>query len=1312
MTRAAKRPWLAALLSLLMLVTMVAPSLAQPPAMTSEDAIRFLVEHKIVQGDEHGNLNLDKTITRAELAKVVVVAKRADNLVPILAPLVSFADSRGHWGAGYIEAAARLGLVRGRDANTFDPNAPITYAEALTVLLRMVGQEPLVWSPAAVMQRAAQLGIIEGGSLELLANLPIPRGVVFESLTRTMVRVPLPNGSTLAKELDADPPALTVSAPAATASDKVTVAGTATGAYAVTVNGTPATLVDGTFTAEVALNPGANTITVVAYDVAGNQTTKTVTVVRGGDVVAISVSGPTSVKAGESVKLTVRPTDAQGNVLPASVLTATVSDDMGTFDTATGRFTAGNKAGRATITFTASTGVTETYEIDVLGLAAEAAGLRIRESSIANGITVGRTGIVVVEVVDAEGNFLSYDDGRLVSLQVSGLPGVTVLTPSVRTEAGVATFQVRGTEVGEANLQATSSGLAAATGTLQIVSSIRVVLTADQTDVTADGIQTVRIRANLVDADGKAITNNTGADIYIDLDVPDFDGTVINPTLRIPRGASSSAGYDAQVVAGFRTETVKFGGIMRSSHSYSIIPVTIRFREIVIGPAARFDVTGGHGVWAPEAEVSLTVRVTDNNGNTVTTGSYAFQVKVSTSNDDGLAGGMPGGLHVYLGDTLLNPVQGADDAIVARTTNGTARLRLIYDKSGIVNLEVVGVKATDDAWDDNGLWDTASSGTHLTSAKREITFAATDVRGLRIRVDLPNSGLQNQPAGVLPNSSKGRAVVRVFLLDGPDISGGGWIPNASGTIKLERDTTGDTDGENSRISGKNEVTAKNGVAEFSVVALQEPGTDYYKATYTNKDGTNEVTATIPIRVYDRKLATPEIVNITGDKSGAENLVTVSDSSMRIHFTVADAGDSDYGFVKVYRSGSSTPIFISNVMELSGAPYIDVPKDKLRASDRYLIGVDNGFGEVKSLTWPLDLDQTVIVAKESTATITGVSFDADHKVNGVPVSRLYVTAKGVVSGGAIDPSKLTLRQTVTGQEWPLHYYGAECTPGNGSFTCILYTTFDPKEFNGSVILDTEEGWFTRASTGEIAPKDSNIADNRVTPTAYITHAGISFKGGNSAVLNLYGINLTQGSLNIGKIRAVLPDGDDQDDDPDLYPIATGTPSRSATKISVTVPATTVQKILQAKDNDEKITLNAEAGWLYTSSSFDNAAITGIPVLVEPNILSVAYSKDGTVTITGSGFEDATINVLALRFEDVRREAYDDLNGALDGTTTFKIESDTLITIKLSPTLNSKIQEKGSGKVYLTSVSDPSVSWFVDKNGWLGTPLPRTLLTWKP
>lgn len=1310
MTRAGKRSWLAALLSLLLLVTMVAPAMAQPPALTSEDAIRFLVEHSIVQGDEQGNLNLDKTITRAELAKVVVVAKGGADLVPILAPLVSFADSKGHWGAGYIEAAARMGLVRGRDANTFDPNAPITYAEALTILLRMVDQEPLVWSPAAVMQRAAQLGIIQGSSLELIANLPAPRGAVFESLTRTMVQVPLADGSTLAKQLDADPPALTVSAPASTAADKVTVAGTATGAYAVTVNGTAATLVDGKFTAEVALKPGANTITVVAYDVAGNQTTQTVTVVRGGDVAAISVSGPTSVKAGESVTLTLRPTDAQGNVLPGSVLTATVSDGMGTMDTATGRFTAGSKAGRATITFTASTGVTETYEIDVLGLAAEAAGLRIRQSSIANGITVGRTGTVVVEVVDAEGNLVSYDTGRFVTLKASGLDGVTIATPTVRTEAGVATFQVRGTEVGEAELQVSSSGLTSHSAAVQFVSSIRVVLTADPPTATANGYETITIRANLVDADGKPVSNTTGEDIYINLEVPSFDGHVSSRTLRIPRGLSNSLGYDGQLTAGYKNESVRVSGSMRSNHDFSIVPVTVTFKEITIGAATKFDIVGGAGKYEPNKPVALTVRVTDKDGNTISNGSYAFQVKVTTSNGEEVIDGLPQGVTLYLGDSGPAPLADVEDAVVARTTNGTAKLTLIYDKSGLVTVEVIGAKATDEAWDEDGYVDKASSGTSLGKGSRDVMFTTFTPTALRAVVDLPSVNLTDQEVGVLPANGSGRATVKVYLTDGE-----GTLPDGSGTVYLERDPNYSDTTKNTRPSGSSDepirAIAKNGIAEFALLSTTLEGVDKWRARMTVGSETI-YSAPVTIATYKQKLEQPTILNVTGDQSGYENRVTLEDTGMQIDLVEINSSEAVYGFVKVYRSGSSTPIFTSDVINLASDPHVVVPKEKMKSSDRYQVSVHNGAGESpKSTTWPSETGEYVIVEKESQIAITSVRYDAYHVEKDAAgneriVSRLQVTAKGVASNGTIDPSKLFFHNTVTGDKEYLSL--ATCKPSNGSFTCTFADELDAKTFNGSVILDTEDGWYWRDSTGETAKRDETTSDNVVTPTAFIRYASVSFgtnsKGEVTGVLTVYGTNLKQGSLVLSKLTL------------DGRPLgASQASSVTSTSFKVNLSTTTAGQI----KNLGGVSLDAESGWLTATGSFDNAGFENRPVLIEPNISSIKYeAASNKLVIKGSGFLGANVNPGKLVFLDRRYRPVDALNNLLGTIDAGDISiDDDLIEISFGTgpgSLGDELEKMDSGTIYITSddsdLGETSHQSWLEIDGWQSTPLPRTRLTW--
>lgn len=1286
MTRAGKRSWLAALLSLLLLVTMVAPALAQPPALTSEDAIRFLVEHKIVQGDEQGNLNLDKTITRAELAKVVVVAKGGADLVPILAPLVSFADSKGHWGAGYIEAAARMGLVRGRDANTFDPNAPITYAEALTILLRMVDQEPLVWSPAAVMQRAAQLGIIQGSSLELIANLPAPRGAVFESLTRTMVQVPLADGSTLAKQLDADPPALTVSAPASTAADKVTVAGTATGAYAVTVNGTAATLVDGKFTAEVSLNPGANTITVVAYDVAGNQTTQTVTVVRGGDVAAISVSGPTSVKAGESVTLTLRPTDAQGNVLPGSVLTATVSDGMGTMDTATGRFTAGTKAGRATITFTASTGVTETYEINVLGLAADAEQLRIRTANLANGLTVGKQWKVEVEVLGDDGSPLTYDDGRLITLEVSGLEGVSPTRSTARTSAGVATFLIMGSIEGHAMLRASSTGLEADELTVAFTSSHRIVLTADPSSAIADGTSVINIRATLQDEDGRPVVNNTGSDILLTLDVSDFDGYIGNRYLVIRRGTSSSAGYDGDLIAGYEAGTVKIDATVTSNHKFTVVPVNVSFRKLVIGTAAKFEIAGGSGTWVPGATVNLTVRVTDSNGNTVPDGEYAFQVKVTTTNPGEPVQGLPPGVDLTLGNTGYVPVDDPDYGVVARTVNGIARLTLSYDRSGSITLQVVGAKATDEAYDDQGWPDEARAGTGLTSAQQTIRFVGTAAK-LNTVVDLPAAKLVDQQYGVLAADGKSTATVKVYVLDAKN----GWLQNATPTVTLTRKSG--TGAKLANNQNSQTVVAKGGVAEFKIVATKDVGITEFEATsgsltaakieiYTNSD------------VPDQ----PEILSIIGDKSKVDNRITPSDTGMIIDIK---AQPGEIGYVKVFRVGSNTPIFTSDVISLSGSPAIFVPKDKLRVSDRYTIRINNGAGDSPaSPEWPYDPSARVVVERPYKVNITSVVYDANADQG--TKSQLVVTASGVSSSGRIDESKVFLYDRATKKGDPLSTLGFTCLTSNGRFTCTVNGTdfLTP----GDWILDTEDGWYVRDASGDSAVRDEHTTDNRLTPMPLVERATISFNYNSAGdvtggTLVLEGKNLKDGTIGLENVKI------------GGQAVGSGTTTaQSATRATISLTKDSAQA-LEAGGG----TLTLNVGWMYSGTSSapnDSPSQSGITVLLRPNVTGVQYvvTKDdqgenkATLTISGSGFAGATVNAQKLLFVDRRGDPIPALAG-VTGSLPPSVTPTTAGTFVIDFTSLWQQLEPYKGEIYITGEE----GWLT-LNGWDSEPMGRYRLSW--
>ncbi len=52
---------------------------------------------------------------------------------------VSFTDIRGHWAENEIKEMAAMGIINGRDAKTFDPEAPVTRAEIAALLVRAIG---------------------------------------------------------------------------------------------------------------------------------------------------------------------------------------------------------------------------------------------------------------------------------------------------------------------------------------------------------------------------------------------------------------------------------------------------------------------------------------------------------------------------------------------------------------------------------------------------------------------------------------------------------------------------------------------------------------------------------------------------------------------------------------------------------------------------------------------------------------------------------------------------------------------------------------------------------------------------------------------------------------------------------------------------------------------------------------------------------------------------------------------------------------------------------------------------------------------
>ena len=103
------------------------------------NAVSTLTRAGILDGYEDGSFRPNASITRAEFTKIAVsFFKHAGGASS--SPFNDVPDSA--WYAEFVKAAAELGLIDGYEDGTFRPNAPITRAEACTIVNRTLGRAP------------------------------------------------------------------------------------------------------------------------------------------------------------------------------------------------------------------------------------------------------------------------------------------------------------------------------------------------------------------------------------------------------------------------------------------------------------------------------------------------------------------------------------------------------------------------------------------------------------------------------------------------------------------------------------------------------------------------------------------------------------------------------------------------------------------------------------------------------------------------------------------------------------------------------------------------------------------------------------------------------------------------------------------------------------------------------------------------------------------------------------------------------------------------------------------------------------------
>ncbi len=130
-----------------------------------EGAVNVLSALKVVDGFTDGTYKPEQTVTRAQMAKLIVTALGVADYAT--ATTSKYTDmGAASWAIPYVEYASNLNIVNGVGNGKFNPTGTVTYEQAATMIVRALGYTDQckemngTW-PAIYVQKAMALGIFE-----------------------------------------------------------------------------------------------------------------------------------------------------------------------------------------------------------------------------------------------------------------------------------------------------------------------------------------------------------------------------------------------------------------------------------------------------------------------------------------------------------------------------------------------------------------------------------------------------------------------------------------------------------------------------------------------------------------------------------------------------------------------------------------------------------------------------------------------------------------------------------------------------------------------------------------------------------------------------------------------------------------------------------------------------------------------------------------------------------------------------------------------------------------------------------------------
>ena len=114
--------------------------------ITQTEAVDMLAALNVIDGYEDGSYRPDDVVTRAEMAKMIYVIRNggSDVVTQYEGYKTPFADVENvnHWAKGYIAYCYANGIISGKTATSFDPDATVTGTEAAKMALVLIGYDP------------------------------------------------------------------------------------------------------------------------------------------------------------------------------------------------------------------------------------------------------------------------------------------------------------------------------------------------------------------------------------------------------------------------------------------------------------------------------------------------------------------------------------------------------------------------------------------------------------------------------------------------------------------------------------------------------------------------------------------------------------------------------------------------------------------------------------------------------------------------------------------------------------------------------------------------------------------------------------------------------------------------------------------------------------------------------------------------------------------------------------------------------------------------------------------------------------------